>query len=460
VTALFPYQSLAADKIVTASKVVYNAFEAGLGKSAIALEVAQCRNARRVLIACPLSVAYAWTREIRRFWPNAPPATVIRSQKDAKALARDGVFIVTYGLLSRSKLLIAAIKAASPMDFSILDEAHFLKNAHSNRTKALLAELRQNLGRVHPMSATPTPNHAGELWAILRAFRPDLIPSLKIPGEPMREAEFIERYCETKTITVRVNGRQRQQEIIVGSKNVEELRTRLKGFFLRETKARVLKELPPLRFDVLPVAVADPDSFKTVGQLLADGVRDDQVLAEASGMANATLYAELGLAKAPMVAEYVSDILDGGAVQVVVWAVHHAVIDLLVERLSDYGVSRLDGRINSAMRAHAIDRFLTGGSRVFVGQIQAGGTGLTLIGGKQPCFDVVFAETSFSPSDNWQAACRVHRIGQHDAVLARFASAAGTYDDRIQEILARKAKDFTELFDREGTEPGVKELCQ
>ena len=84
---------------------------------------------------------------------------------------------------------------------------------------------------------------------------------------------------------------------------------------------------------------------------------------------------------------------------------------------------------------------------MFVGQIQAGGTAITLSGGKLPCRDVVFAETSFSPSDNFQAACRIHRIGQHDAVLARFASAAETYDDRIQEILARKTKDFTELFE-------------
>ena len=130
--------------------------------------------------------------------------TVLRSMKDAKALARDGVFIVTYGLLSRSKLLIAAIKAAQRMDFTILDEAHALKNAKSNRTKALLAELRPNLGRALPMSGTPTPNHAGELYAILRSLRPDLITAAD--GKPMREMSFVERFCETRTM--RINNRQ------------------------------------------------------------------------------------------------------------------------------------------------------------------------------------------------------------------------------------------------------------
>jgi SNF2 family DNA or RNA helicase len=212
-------------------------------------------------------------------------------------------------------------------------------------------------------------------------------------------------------------------------------------------KSRVLKELPPLRFDALPLEVQDPDSFKTVGQLVEDGIRDEEILAEAATVANATLYAKLGLAKAPMVAEYVADMLEGGVKQVVVWCVHHDVIDLIVRRLAEYRVSKLDGRDGSKARDLAIERFLRGETRVFVGQIQAGGTGITLIGGKLPCTNAIFAETSFSPSDNHQAACRIHRIGQHDAVLARFASAAGTFDDRIQEILARKTQDLAELFD-------------
>jgi hypothetical protein len=33
-----------------------------------------------------------------------------------------------------------------------------------------------------------------------------------------------------------------------------------------------------------------------------------------------------------------------------------------------------------------------------------------------------------------------------DGVLVRHAAAAGTLDDRIQEILARKSRELTELF--------------
>jgi SWI/SNF-related matrix-associated actin-dependent regulator 1 of chromatin subfamily A len=443
---LFAYQAKAADTVLDSPRVRYNVFEAGLGKSAVALDVAKRMQVKRLLITCPLSVAYAWRHELAKFWPGSPIITVVRTSKDVLALTKDGVFIVSYSLLSRDGPILTALRAARKMDMTVIDEAHAVKSSKAKRTKALLAELRDRLGLAHPMSATPAPNHAGELWPILRSLRPDLIRNDE--GKPMREAEFVARYCETKTITVTVRGRQRQQEIIVGSKNVEELRRRLEGFFLRETKANVLKDLPPLRFEPLPIAIEHPERFKSVGQLVEDGQYDEELLEAAAAVANATRYAELGLAKAPMVAEYVTDMLEGGVKQVVVWAVHHDVIDHLVLDLTEYGVSRLDGRVNIAMRAHAIDDFLAGRSRVFLGQIQAGGTGLTLTGGQLPCSDVVFAETSFSPGDNWQAACRIHRIGQHDAVLARFASAAGTYDDRIQDILARKARDFADLFEQ------------
>jgi SWI/SNF-related matrix-associated actin-dependent regulator of chromatin subfamily A-like protein 1 len=438
----FAYQTSAATTIASSSKPLYNIFEPGLGKSAVALFVARARHARRVLITCPLSAVYSWKLELAKFWPEHPKLTIVASLGDAQALARDGVFIVTYGMLSRSDSLVEWISKAPHMDLSILDEAHALKNSKANRTKAILAELRPMLGLVHPMSATPAPNHAGELWPILRSLRPDLI--MNGDGKPLTRLQFEARYCETKLMRV-AGGR--TIETIVGSKNVEELRARLKGFFIRETKANVLKELPPLDFVTLPLQIPEPERFQTVGQLIESGEDDDDVLSHAAMMANSTRYKDLGVAKAPMVAEYVRDMLDGGVKQVVVWAVHHDVLDYLYKHLADFGVSALDGRTSQAHRDQVIRLFVNGETRVFIGQIQAGGTAITLSGGKLPCHDVVFAETSFSPSDNYQAACRIHRIGQRDGVLARFASAAETYDDRIQDILARKSKDFTELFE-------------
>src|SRR4029077_4658408 len=153
-----------------------------------------------------------------------------------------------------------------------------------------------------------------------------------------------------KTIRVKTRNGERSQQIIIGSKNAPELRARLKGFFLRETKANVLKDLPPLDFVTLPVPVSDPAYFQTIGQLIESGEDDDDILEHPKMMATSTRYRELGLAKAPMVAEYVRDMLDGGVKQVVVWAVHHEVLDYLHKHLLDYGISALDGRTPQAIR--------------------------------------------------------------------------------------------------------------
>ena len=441
----FKYQLDAEAKISASVLALYNVFEPGLGKSATAILVARHNMMRRILITCPLSATYSWKKELDKFWPNHPKVTIIRTVGDAHALGRDGVFLVTYGLLSRSKSLVEWLEDAPVFDLCIMDEAHALKNASAKRTIAILSTLRRSYKLAHPMSATPAPNHAGELWPLLRSLRPDLIKS-DITGKAMTKSEFEDRYCERKN--VRVSGG-RVITTIVGTQNAKELRSRLNGFFLRETKANVLKDLPPLDFVNTPIQIENPERFQTVGQLIESGEDDDDILEHARMMANSTRYKDLGVAKAPMVAEYVRDMLDGGVEQVTVWAVHHEVIDYLVTMLADYGISRIDGRVPTAQRDSAIAQFVSGANRVFIGQIAAGGTAITLSGGAKKCCDAVFAETDFSPKMNWQAACRIHRIGQRDGVLVRFMSAAETYDDRIQDILARKSRDFADVFEKE-----------
>ena len=215
----FAYQSNAASQIAASSKPVYNIFEPGLGKSAVALLVARHNCYRRVLIACPA---------VRRLFVEAGAGEILarasaadhrqHSQRRPRAGQGRRVHRHLWACSPGPSRWSTGSRPRRTMDFSILDEAHALKNSKANRTRAILAELKPNLGLVHPMSATPAPNHAGELWPILRALRPDLI--LNGQGKPMKESEFVARYCETKTI--RVGGR--NVEVIAGSKNVQELR--------------------------------------------------------------------------------------------------------------------------------------------------------------------------------------------------------------------------------------------
>jgi SWI/SNF-related matrix-associated actin-dependent regulator 1 of chromatin subfamily A len=165
----------------------------------------------------------------------------------------------------------------------------------------------------------------------------------------------------------------------------------------------------------------------------------------------------LGLAKLRGAVEYITDMLDNlpDDRKVLVFAHHADVIRGLLRHLGEYSPVVLVGESKQKDREDAVNKFLLDPKcRVFIGNIQAAGTAITLVGPKCKCSDVVFVESSWTPMDNAQAACRVHRIGQKDGVVARMLSAAGTVDDLINGLLVRKARDFTQLFDiQEGATP-------
>jgi SWI/SNF-related matrix-associated actin-dependent regulator 1 of chromatin subfamily A len=162
-----------------------------------------------------------------------------------------------------------------------------------------------------------------------------------------------------------------------------------------------------------------------------------------------TMRRALGMSKVWGAVEVVSEILDETREKVIVFAHHQSVIDRLMELLAGFAPVKIDGRTSPAERQKSIDTFLDDPRcRVFIGNIQAAGTSITLVGPNCAVSNVVFVESSFSPGDNVQAASRIHRIGQHSAVQVWFLTAAGTYDERIMEIVSRKAKDFHVLFDQ------------
>ena len=127
------------------------------------------------------------------------------------------------------------------------------------------------------------------------------------------------------------------------------------------------------------------------------------------------------------------------------FAHHSDVIDLLETELADYNPAIIDGRTSQRDREEAVYRFQNDPTcRVFIGQLQAASTAITLTASS----NVVFAEADWTPAINAQAAARAHRIGQPSAVVARFALLDGTLDALVMKILARKAADIAALSDQ------------
>jgi SNF2 family DNA or RNA helicase len=451
---LYAFQEDAVRRIMRATEPSYLAFEMGLGKTRMAISVARRRGVKRLLIICPAIGRLVWARELAAEWPKSPPVVLIKTFADVQRLKGDCIAILSYGLVSQSKNggydYVAAIKKLSennPFQMTVLDEAHALKNPAAIRTKSILKRMHPLLGWPLPMSGTPAPNHAGELYPVLRTFWPDCIRMKD--GRVMEQHEFEARYCEkvTKSIYDPKAQSTRMIETIEGSKNVDELKARMAPFMIRLRKRDALKELPDMKFDIFPVPVSAKLAAWT--KLIPPGSSDDEVLGILKGMDAhiASIRQATGVAKVPGCVEAIMEVLDNTHRKVVVFAHHQSVIDQLVLAMAEYSPVKIDGRDSQSKREEAVDAFLTkSANRVFVGQTQAAGTSLTLVGPKFEVSDVFMVEPSTNPGDNVQAASRIHRIGQKSAVQVWFMTANETFDDRVQDILLRRTQDFSDLF--------------
>jgi SWI/SNF-related matrix-associated actin-dependent regulator of chromatin subfamily A-like protein 1 len=453
---LFPHQIEAANRLAGGTPT-YLGLDMGIGKTRAFIEAVKMRGASRVLALVPATAILVWKREVH-LWHGPGLVMTVKSAADLKKPAT--YYLVSHGLMSQKDGAIPLALASGPgFDMTAVDEAHAFNSADTNRVKALRKAVAK-LGDITPLSGTPMKNHAGDLYTLLSICWPQ---GLKRPdGLPMSRYDYEERFCR---VTHRSFGGNRVVRVIEGSKNIDVLKTMIAPFMLRVRKEDVFKDLPPILWDTVPVPL-DQSQFppeeasrmeETITRIMAhqgataslDAVTEAlRTMSNSVGLMTARRL--LGAAKLRGATEYLVDMLDNlpDNRKVLVFAHHAHVISALARHLGEYSPAVLVGTTSPRDREIAVDKFLNEvRCRVFVGNIQAAGTAITLVGPKCKCSDVVFVESSWTPMDNAQAACRVHRIGQQDGVVARMLSAAGTVDDLINSLLVRKAREFTQLFD-------------
>jgi SWI/SNF-related matrix-associated actin-dependent regulator 1 of chromatin subfamily A len=117
----------------------------------------------------------------------------------------------------------------------------------------------------------------------------------------------------------------------------------------------------------------------------------------------------------------------------VVFSGHRSIQQLVIERFPD--ALHLVGSDSLAGREAAVRAFQAGsGPQLLVAATRIGGQGITLT----RATNVAFLDLEWTPAMHDQAEDRLHRIGQQDAVTAWYLLAAGTIDETMAELIARK----------------------
>ena len=89
-----------------------------------------------------------------------------------------------------------------------------------------------------------------------------------------------------------------------------------------------------------------------------------------------------------------------------------------------------------AERETEIARFASGGPTAFILSLKAGGFGLNLT----KATHVIHFDRWWNPAVENQATDRAHRIGQQKTVFVHLMITVGTLEERVDELLARKAR--------------------
>lgn len=420
--------------------------EQGLGKTITAILAAKRVGARRVTVLAPTVVAWNWLREVRA-WAGRSAHVV---SAGATSVPDEGWVIVTHGMMPRPRVR-AALLAQRP-SVLIVDESHYFRTPSAQRTRALWGRwenpdapsIASTARRVWCLTGTPMPNDASELWSTVWGLAPERI--LTAQGRPLSHAGFRSAFCHTRLT--------KYGPKVVGNRNLDVLKRRIEGLFLRRRKSDHL-DLPPIRWELVTLAPTHrPDELSELDRELS---RDIRAACEAAGdpvaafktLGQSTKLARYrrlcGLAKADAVAALLRGELEFGALRkVVVFAVHLDVLEALRDTLEPFGVRVISGATPAVKRSEHVRAFQENPRvRVMLCQLQAGGVGITLTA----AFEAVFAELSWVPGDNAQAADRIHRIGQtSESVRVRFVALAETADELVANVLRRKTKMIREVL--------------
>jgi hypothetical protein len=465
---LMVHQSQFVESVRTGHRGFLLADEPGLGKTAQALIAAEVAGAFPLLVVVPNVVKTNWLREVRQWLPKRRPTVVHGDGVELNAFS--DIFIVNYDILDRH------VGWLSKFDFRgmVVDEAHFIKNKDSQRSKHVQAVARTIRARLrHPLlialTGTPLINQIEDfrmIWQFLGWIddkKPlgELMAKLEATGLTPADPGFFQE-ARKAVISMGIVRRKKQDVAAdIPARRIADIPVELDGEAGRSIvdAERALVGRLLERYDRViaargvPVQGIDDDLVRLVCNSEVEETTQDD-----TGDNVFTLVRKIGQAKAVMAADYTAQ-LARNVGKVVFFAKHIDVLDQAQAHFASVGIktTSIRGDQSTTARQAAIDAFTNDDDvQVIVCSLLAAGVGVNL----QAASNVVLAELSWTSAEQTQAIDRVHRIGQELPVTAWRILAAQTIDTRIAELIDLKSGLAARALDGEDAEVGVETTMQ
>ena len=392
------------------------------------------------LIVCPMSVAGNWHRELERFAPSLKVMVHHGGERLAGAALAEtaqehDVVITTYALLHRDAEL-----AGIAWDTVVLDEAQNIKNPAAKQAQAARTlKARQRIA----MTGTPVENRLTDLWSIMEFLNPDYLGPLQHFRSAF--AAPIERYHDQE--------------------RAQQLKRLIQPYVLRRLKTdkNVINDLPDkMEINVFcnltreqatlyQAVVKDmleqiehATGIQRKGMVLATLTKLKQVCNHPAHFLHDRSALPGRSGKLARLTEMLEEVIaEGGKALVFTqFAEMGALLHAHVQATLGCETLYLHGGVPKAQRDALVARFQqeAHGPPVFLLTVKAGGIGLNLTAANH----VFHFDRWWNPAVENQATDRAFRIGQDKHVQVYKYLCVGTLEERISDMLARKA----ELADR------------
>lgn len=394
------YQSFGGKFALTQGRVIIGD-EMGLGKTLQAISAIAHRTSKgadRFLVVCPASVITNWMREVDS--RSELPIIKIHGEDHKSSLQRwiesKGIGITTFDTLKSFEISDEEI-AGLGVDTVIVDEAHYIKNISTGRTRTIAKWLDRSPNVIF-LTGTPLEN---------------------------RVEEFISL---AKLLDSRVGNELSRVALAAGP---ESFKRAVAPIYLRRNTEEVLKELPEL------IEVAEYCTWEGVDrQKYIDAVASGNFMA----MRRAAFNGAPGLqpSKLERLLELVDESFESGQ-KVIVFSYFRTVIEQVIGALGERAIGPITGSVSSPQRQNIVDEFTNSPKPLaLVGQIQAAGTGLNI----QAASVVILCEPQIKPSLEVQAIARAHRMGQVRKVQVHRLILPESVDEKMLAMLAGKQQEF------------------
>ena len=408
----------------------------GLGKTiqVIALllhERAAGDGKRPALLICPTSVVGNWQRELARFAPDLRTLAYHgTARKQVNLAEQHDVIISSYALLHRDEKHLVEVKWGDV----ILDEAQNIKNPTTRQaqaTRKLDAQWRAAL------TGTPVENRLAELWSIFQFLNPGYLGSPKDFQE--RFARPIERAGDL-TATKRLKS-------LVGPFILRRVKTdpSVISDLPEKNEIKVYCNLTKEQATLYQAVVRDSikrieeaEGIERRGIVLATLMKLKQVCNHPAQFLGdgSTLPGRSGkLARLTEMLDEVRSVRERALVFTQFAEMGTLLKSYLQDMLNDE-VLFLHGGTPAKSRDKMVEHFQNDPNSplVFILSIKAGGTGLNLMRANH----VFHFDRWWNPAVENQATDRAFRIGQTRNVQVYKYLCAGTFEEKIDDMIERK----------------------